>query len=435
MQPRRVLFVENREKTGFWSAVADALAPAGHEIHFMVQNRLFAPANKFSRHFIPYPKGAAEEASGDDMGLLEADRGRNFFEAGSRHYAHYRAEIEALLERLHPDLVVGEATLFHELITCELCRKLGIPYVQPASNRYPQGRFSLLLFDEQRCAIGSGESLPEEVLIESAKRIMEGREIPFYMVKKTGLGRLKQRGYWLAMRLRVFAARLLGETYNTPSLRRKAKLQRQLKMGKARWAALAARPIPERKYILYPMQLQPEANVEVWGRPFSNQVKLVERLLRAAPNDVGIMVKANPKTKYEILTGILDLATSDSRVVLLPIDMSMAEAQTRTIGAITVTGTVGLEAIFGRGRCISLKHPVIEEEFPQFGADSPEEAVRVLLEEPERGRGSVELGAKLLARTVESSFPGVISDPVSHPHVMDPVNIRGVARALELCLK
>jgi hypothetical protein len=436
----RILFVENREKTLFWEQVALSLQKKGCEVAWLVQNPAFRPkqfAESSGTFILPYPHADARELPGD----LEAwvrerhpslvmDRGRNFFKTGAAHYDHYKAEIRRVLAAQCPDLVVGESTLFHELITIDLCRAAGIDYVQPMSNRYPRGRFSLLAFDTQIPAIESGDGWPEPEAEDLAERIATASEIPFYMKAPGRAERLLLSSVWAVTRGRVWWARLHGERYNTPSLSRKLTLKRQVKRNLRRWRSLQRLPVDPKSSLLYPMQLQPEMNIDVWGRPYSDQVEIIRGMLAAAPPEFQIAVKANPKAKYELSEVLFALATSNPRVCLLPLDMTMPEAFSHSIGAVTATGTVGFEAICGKGRAISLRHPLVEQEFPNFHAASPAEAVHRLINEPLAGVGSISAGAKLINRFVSQSFPGLVGDPASYPQCMEPNNINAIAGAI-----
>jgi hypothetical protein len=210
----------------------------------------------------------------------------------------------------------------------------------------------------------------------------------------------------------------------------KLTLHRQIKHNLARWRSMQCMPENPQKTLLYPMQLQPEANIDVWGRPYSDQVATINEMLAAAPSDYQIAVKANPKAKYELSESLLSLASNNPRVCLLPLELSMPEALANTIGAVTVTGTVGFEAICGKGRAISLRHPIIEQEFPEFHAGSPAEAVNRLIMEPMAGVGTIDAGARLIKRFVSQSFPGLVGDPLSYPICMEQKNIENVAKAL-----
>ncbi len=45
--------------------------------------------------------------------------------------------------------------------------------------------------------------------------------------------------------------------------------------------------------------MQSETDIDVWGRPYSNQVEPVRHLLAALPEDRIIIVNANQKSSYE----------------------------------------------------------------------------------------------------------------------------------------
>jgi hypothetical protein len=434
----RLLFIENREKTLFWEEVAFYLERNGHSICWLVQNHAFCPKRSLRAQVIrlPYPPtrkmAVTNEESwvGKNHPSLITDRGRTYFRAGIGHYDHYKSRIEEALIQCEPDIVIGESTLFHELLTIHLCREMGIGYIQPMSNRYPRGRFSLLSFDSQNPILDSNDELPHQQALELAERIATSSEIPFYMIVPRGLAKLRQKLGWATARGRVLLGRMGGERYNTPSLACKLSLAQNVCRNLKRWHELERTPDCAKRTILYAMQLQPEANIDVWGRPYSDQVSFIKRLLCAAPQDFEIAIKINPKAKYELTDDLIAVAEAEKRICLLPTSLPMKEALDQTTGAITVSGTIGFEAMCGKGRALSLKHPIIEREFPAFHADTPEEAVRRLIDDPNAGVGSIDIGAKLIQRFVNQSFPGIVGDPISYPACMNPENVRAVAEAL-----
>lgn len=431
-----IFFIENREKTRFWAAIASKLLAQGIPVDWLVQNPLFKPKSG-NVHLLPFPESWHLAASREHppSPLLRADRGSRFFEAGERHYDFYAAEIERVLLAVRPALVLGEVTLFHELLTIEACERLEIPYVHPAASRYPAGRFTLLRADSQRPLVWSGHALEPDVLVDMARDIRAGRHVPQYMRKRPASTKLAHQGKWAATRGRVWASRLRGERYNTPSLARKLALARSSGAARNWWCERASTPAADERSILYPLQLQPEANIDVWGRPFSDQAKTIREMLAAAPRDVTVSVKANPKFKYEVGLDLMELGEIEPRLHFLPLEMPMQAAQACCLGTVTISGTVGYEAIFGRGRCISLRHPVLDDHFPMHVANSPNEAVRRLLNEAKAGYGSVEEGVRLLEILVAESFPGTISDPLSNPNCMERDNIDRVASAIEILLE
>jgi hypothetical protein len=440
----KILFIENRDITAFWEQVALCLRRQGHEIAWLVQNPVFAPRafrNSELLRILPFPRRQVLRTARDKDELIDnrypvlsTDRGRRYFGGGVAHYDYYVAEIDRNLRELKPELVVGESTLFHELLVIDRCRQAGIPYVQPMGNRYPSGRFQLFAYDTQILVGGSGETWSEADARALAERVALGKEVPFYMRAPTVLERALHRTKWALSRGRVWWGRLRGDRYNTPSLFRKIYLYRRFLANLERWRSRERMPSVRSRTILYALQQQPEANIDVWGRPYSDQVGILRSVLAAAPTDVEVAVKMNPKPRYELDENLLALADVDRRLCLLPIGLNMTEASANVTGAITVTGTIGFEAIFGKGRCLSLRHPLIEQEFPEFHASSAQDAVQRLLHEPTAGLGNVNTGTKLIQRMVATSFVGLVSDPLSHPACVEPANVEAVAAGIQHAL-
>lgn len=435
-----IIFIENRGKTAFWQYVALNLQRLGHQISWIVQNPQYAPsafAGNRHLHTLPFPSATDESKAGQSEDWVRrtfpglfTDRGRTYFGSGTGHYAYYAAEIDRVLQQESPDLVVGESTLFHELLAIDLCRARRIAYVHPCANRYPSGRFSIFSFDTQHPAIGSGEIWSDGKAQDIAERIATGREVPFYMLTPGRFGKMERTLRLAGARATVWWGRLCGERYNTPALRSKLALGQRLRKNLRRWQSLQKVPSEPSRTLLYPLQMQPEANIDVWGRPYSDQVALVKAMLVAAPGDVRVAIKANPKSKYEVADDLLALANCNPRVCLLPLGMSMTQAQACTVGTLTVSGTVGFEAVLGKGRCLSLRHPLIEREFPSLHATSVADGVHRLLGDPQAGLGGAEFGRRLIQQLVKESFPGLVSEPLYHPSCIEPENVRLVANAL-----
>lgn len=426
----RVTFVENRGKTAFWAEVARHLSAQGHDIGWIVQNPAYAPSSGTGQRVdLGFP-GVGDRVDGPIPEAVSTDRGRQYFGAGAGHYAYYERRIGQALDQLAPDVVIGEPTLLHELLTIAECRRRQIPYLHPTMTRYPGGRFNVLDADTQNPVAGSNETWPAERLADLAARISEGRSLPSYMAKPTAMAARMRQLRRAAGQAQTTLGWLRGERFNTPSPARKVALQRMLKENLDSWAALARMPDASGPVILYPLQMQPEANIDVWGRPYSDQVDFVQRLLAALPATGAVAVKANPKSKYEASAEMLALARRDPRVVLLPLDCPMNDAQAACIGVVTVSGTVGFEAVFGRGRCLSLRHPVLQNHLPEFHATTPEAAVARLLDDPAAGRGSAARGADLLAQLVADSFEGTINEPTYDPTCLSADNITKVSGAI-----
>ncbi|WP_341237705.1 hypothetical protein, partial [uncultured Limnobacter sp.] len=332
----KIVFVENRGKTVFWSAVARELMRHGHDVSWLVQNPAYASAAEVgTRFFLGFPK-TTDLVDAPIPPAVLTDRGRQYFGAGSQHYSFYANRIAVALDDLNPDVVIGEPTLMHELLTIEECNRRNIPYLHPTMTRYPAGRFSILSGATQVPLMVNHNSLPSTQLLEQAKGIVAGSSLPSYMKKPSSFGAPKHAARKILGQSRVSLGWFMGERFNTPSPLRKLALQRNLRTNLKSWEALARLPNVDNSIILYPLQMQPEANIDVWGRPYVDQFAFIQRLLEALPTNDYVAVKANPKAKYEISERLLELARKDPRVILLPLDCSMVEAQNRSVGVVTV---------------------------------------------------------------------------------------------------
>lgn len=344
----KILFIENRYRTRFWDEVAGELSQDGHEVSFLVQNHWFKP-----RHgkvtLLPYPgRDNGADISDTDRELIKSDRNINYFHhRETAHYPWYRKSIRDYLDRERPDVVFGESTAFHELITISLCQELSIPYLQPSTCRFPTGRFSFYRYDTLEPFFGSDEVLPDRDALNLIDSIVHRSIKPDYMHKRmvTFATRWKR---WADL-VHLSAGYLGGERYNTPAPWIKLRIERKKKELIGRWDALAEERsghLSESRFrILYPMQMQPEANLDVWGRPYRDQLETIRQLVARTPPDVQILVKPNPKSKYELTESLLTYLASEERVIPVAHSVQMGKVLPLAGMVVTVTGTIAIECI------------------------------------------------------------------------------------------
>lgn len=437
----RILFVENKFKTPFWAAVAAQLQVLSNaEIGWLVQNPL-SPGTFGQRFRLPLPD--AKDLS--DAPLLpwheriaRGDRNIQHFGGNARHYWHYTRHIQLALDAFQPDLVVGESTLFHELITIELARQRSIPFLQPSTCRYPVGRFSIYRDDTLETVGGSGETLSDKFYRSFLEHIRHGRVKPDYMS-------IPQRREKWALKVRLaknaafgIASWLAGERFNTPSPMVKQRLNSQLEANKARWEALAdshvqalERSTPDAcPILLYPLQMQPEANLDVWGAPWSDQTSLVRQLADLLPRGWKLAIKPNPKSKYEMSSSLCKVAEADSRILAISHTRSMQDVLPLVAAIFGITGTINLEAVFKDIPCFTPALPLIRDHAPErFLSHLSDLTLR--LSALERGNFSLpDRSHELLFALVGSSFAGYIGDPIWTPSYLAKENIENVASAI-----
>lgn len=434
--PVKVMFIENRYKTYFWDKVAGRMLDDGIDVAWIVQNHAFYPQSK-RVHVIPYPKGAdLSRVVPNELKEMESrDRNINFFGGNTGHYAYYHEQIEHVIKEEMPDVIIGEATLFHELITIAVAKSMGIPYFHPSSCRLPPGRFCFYREDTMEPFGGSREVSSVETALQFAKQQASGAVKIDYMVKpskkKAYINKLKKIRGWYA----VFAARMHGEIYNTPSLATKLSLAVRHHHVKAEWEKICRerQVLPERNYILYPLQMQPECNIDVWGNSYRNQTQVVSDILEQLPDGWGLLLKPNPKSKYELSPELIGFVKKHENIIPLSHSSAMVDALKLVQAVITVSGTISLESIFTGFPCLSLAMPYVRDSMPQRHLSSVVELkakLMALLGLPDADVVR-DQAVSLYRYQIYSSYQGLISDPFSDVRCIDPVNIEKIYASIK----
>ncbi|TBV10794.1 hypothetical protein DNK08_05640 [Stutzerimonas kirkiae] len=236
-------------------------------------------------------------------------------------------------------------------------------------------------------------------------------------------------------RLIILRGYVAGERYNTPAPWRKWLLDRQVQRRLKVWQQIASDKSLEGKGLrlaLYPLQMQPEANLDVWGQEFRDQAKLVIQLADALPEGWHLRVKANPKSKYELSDGLLDVLRSHPKVSPIPLMDSMASVLAEVDLVCTVTGTVAVECVLSGKPLVQFGPSVVDH---GSGCEQLRSAVEIAdvarsIEANRYRLATDESRINLVRKLYATTFPGKVSDPVNLPSVMAVDNVRSVANTI-----
>jgi hypothetical protein len=436
-------FIENRYKTIFWKMVAQELRVLGNNIVWLVQNPVFSPQGEAydASYTIPFPvTSELADLSIDTVfeRVRNADRNINYFGGDDRHYSYYFTAIEAWFDREEPDVVVGESTLFHELIIIDVCRKRNIPYLQPSMPGYPGGRYSIYSLDTKE-TLGLNHDVPNDadclVMVEA---IRKRERIPDYMIPPSG--KEPERNHPLPRslkdRLTILRGYIAGEHFNTPAPWKKWLLDRQVQQRLKMWQQICVEKAVNVKGLrlaLYPLQMQPEANLDVWGQDFRNQAKLVADFADMLPDGWHLRVKANPKSKYELCDELLEILRSHPKVSPIPLTDSMATVFAEVDLVCTVTGTVAVECVLSGKPLVQLGYGVVVHGRGCEQLKSPAEITEVArkVEAGTYKLATDEDCIALVRKLYSTTFPGKVSDPLNLPSVMENNNVCVVAAVLD----
>lgn len=426
----KLVFLENRYKTILMDAIAKKMAGKA-EIHWIVQNPLFRPENG-KTHVLAFPRKKEVEIQSEITidHVIESDRQINFFGQKDQNYFHmYSNQIGRIITMIQPTAVFGESTAFHELLTIEWCKKLKIPYLNPSTCRYPAGRFSFYNEDSLKPVAGEGKTLPPEETRTIIDSIVRRKAKPDYM-KKVESNRKKE---WADKLLKIRSF-IIGEKYNTPNPMVKFRLERRKKNLIKEWDAHSVKEIRTNKKfkVLYPLQMQPEANLDVWGRKWRDQSSLIRALGEQTGLGVDLYIKPNPKSKYEISEHLIELINQEPQIHRLHHQSDMKEILDNVDLVVTVTGTVAIECILSGIPVVTLVKTLNNEQNSCRYLEDLESLPEVIkeIEDGVFPKSSDSDLDNFISKLNQTSYKGIISDPFSDPKCMNSENISDLFHAM-----
>ena len=424
----KLLFIENRYKTYFYDEICKHLEKE-HEIYWIVQNPKFLPQTG-DIYPIPFPSKKTKINKDIDLSyILESDRQQHFFnKKATPYFYYYHDKINTIIQRLRPDIVFGESTAFHELLAINICRTLDILYLNPSTCRYPVGRFSFYQYDTLTPFGGSNQILSKEEGYNIIDNIINRDVKPDYM-KTVSFSRINS----IRDKLKMITSYYSGESYNTPSPWIKFTKERKKKKHIKLWDKLAISSIDKNKFsVLYPLQMQPEANIDVWGRPYRDQLKTIQKLYKQLNEGEILYVKPNPKSKYELSEKLINFIKNNPGIVALRHDVSMNAIFADIDLFVTVTGTIAIECIFANKPVVTLVKTLNNKAANCIYLKDLKLLQEQILEVRNHDFPSISKEEKLdfLNLLNASSFKGVVSDPYNSTYSVSENNISDVVKAL-----
>jgi len=436
----RILFVENKYKTLFYKELSNELTKYGHESYFLIQNKVFSTGK--TECFINSTFSSKMETPELEALFLKcldkvskSDRNLNYFGGNSAHYKAYFYNVYQAIDEINPNVVFGESTLFHELITIFICKSRGIRYLHPCSCRIPSQRFSFYIGDSLIPYYGSEETATNEFCSDIVDSFGYRKKTLDYMLTPSRIEAFYKKGRLIRNWLMGVYSRLLGEKYNTPSLRKKVSLQRDLKKHIKMWESYAQNQLlGDNKKVLYPLHMQPECNVDVWSVEFRDQVKTISNISKILPSNWELIVKPNPKSKYEMNLDLIKVCSTLENITLLNHAVKMQDITDDIDLFITASGTVAYECFLTNKPCLSLALPFFEDNSSDRHLKSLDwdEIYSKYLKQNEISNSSPK---NLVSYLLRSSYIGVISDPISTPSCIYKENLQIVAKSFERILR
>ncbi|TYC58040.1 hypothetical protein FMN52_16000 [Marinobacter sp. BW6] len=431
----KLMFVEVRSKTKLFESLAHELSDLKPELvlSWLIMNPFYRP-KRGALYELGFPKiETIENLKFDrlDEKVISSDRFSIHFNREPWYYPYYRKMIEQAIAQEKPDFIIGELGTFYAHYACLIAKQLSIPFYDIESARFPNGCISIFEYDRWNPV--KLQDVSDSQVWDYLKYYETNRPVPDYMGKNTKkISRLKKALLKKLDTLKVLLGYLSGESFNTQNplenFVEKKKVISQLRLwDKCRVDLDGLRKI-NKKVLLYPLQMQPEFNLEVWGAPNNKQLAIIEKLARALPSDWVLLLKANPKPYFEMNRLEISNLYSRGNVYFLDRAVPMADISEMCDLVATVTGTIQIERLLaGKSVYIIGDTPFRDFSVIKSNIDSLSETDISGVSEYQSDNN---VSFKVAKYLLEHAMPGEVSEPVSDPKCLRAANVSRLAHAL-----
>jgi len=428
----KILFIENRYKTYFFELIANQLGKNGHEIHWLIQNNQFLPSGNSNNYIIDYPSNKINGFKKDESveNVIKSDRQLNHFnKQDTSYFYYYNNKIEHYLKVLKPDFVFGESTAFHELLTISNCIKQNLLYLNPSTCRYPVGRFSFYKYNTLEPYLGSNKLLSNKEAKDVIDQIINRKTAPDYMKPSPVL-----RRQIIKDKIKIMYAYAKGEKYNTPSPLEKIKVEKSKDANIVVWDSKALKSIEADNTfkVLYPLQMQPEANIDVWGKKYRDQTELIKKIADRLPENCRLYIKPNPKSKYELTSELINLVKVKENIKYLHHSTKMGDVLPQMNLVITVTGTIAIECLLSNKPVVTMVKTINNNANNCLFMKSINKEIETVINNIKNNLfNTISIQEKIdfINALNRTSYKGVISDPFSDKNCISSSNINLVGKA------
>jgi hypothetical protein len=99
------------------------------------------------------------------------------------------------------------------------------------------------------------------------------------------------------------------------------------------------------KFFIFPLQFHPESATIILGKWFHNQIEIIKMISRVLPLNYFLIVKEHPHSIGRRPSGFYDSIAQFHNVRLIDSSISVNELINNSLGVVTISSTMGLEAI------------------------------------------------------------------------------------------
>jgi hypothetical protein len=358
-----------------------------------------------------------------------------------KYAAYVTARTSEFLNRMDANLVIGEPSVIHDLLTVMICRATGREYVAPMGLRMPVQRFAFWSGYLENDFHVFGSRIPPEVRPEFIRmarevrdQIVVDRRKPAYFYKNSRAPKITPKFLFKLTRgvsRAVVQSRTDANMYSLYDILVKHKLHMRpfhYAGAKIQWKSIFEQPVPGEKFVLFTLHKQPEYSIDVLGARHSNQFQTIHGIARALPADTKLYVKEHRNCLGDRSPKELKRMKAIPGVRLIDPFVDAADLIEKCEAVVTISGTIALEsALFGKRTLLLSDHYLAGFSTSKSIETTWEVAEELKSPMPEH---DPEYDMQYLGWLLENSFEGIFSDPISSPECVSHENLTLLTDAL-----
>ena len=265
----------------------------------------------------------------------------------TKYLAYIIGKIETFISSNNIGVVFIEPTWTHEILTCKICEKMGIPIWAPVKSKLLPDKFYFFSGYKNEVAFKRSKEVNFDAVNNEVLHFFEAKNKPqyfskfnrrnkitiskfsvFYDITKLAITNDKnvniQPKWWFAISKKLVAI------IRAPYLMRHAGFCKQSDI--------------QDPYVLVTLHVQPEASIDVVGGRYADQLNFIRCLARTTPSTHVVVVKEHPHAFGDrALSFYRELAAMPRVLILSPWEESRVAIMNADL-VVSNTGTSSLEA-------------------------------------------------------------------------------------------
>ncbi|WP_243388196.1 hypothetical protein [Bacillus kexueae] len=349
--------------------------------------------------------------------------------------------IKSFLIKKDIEVVFGEATAAHEVLTSVICDTLGKQFFNPFTVRIPSNRFAFFkgpfqseIYQFKDREINSNKL--ESIIKETIDSVVLYNQKPDYFYLNNKIPKVDLS---LIKKMIVKFIETINEAKYDQSVKplkyqlfTEMKYLQPIRYKISNFMSVFETADYSQEYVLYTLHKQPEASIDVLGYINSNQLELVRNIALNLPNNIKLYVKEHSNCLGERSLSFYRQLKKIPNVKLIDPFEDTRKLIERSSLVLTVSGTVALEAGIIKKRAVTFSKMYFNELNNVEFVENPSKIKNILIS---NNLESKNCPKDFYKNIILNSFEGTISDILNAPNVLNEDNIKKVSYGFNSLIK